>query len=124
MNLVVELTGAIVERSGQRFVQDVDLTVACGSWFGLIGANGSGKTSLLRSLAGRLPSPADHAGSVTRKWSRIVPLARCVSVSLLLRTSCRMRCADATFSNLSARTSMMSALAWENCMKRWALLRC
>ncbi|WP_294193082.1 ATP-binding cassette domain-containing protein [uncultured Sphingomonas sp.] len=55
MNLAVELTGAIVERGGRRVVQDVDLTIAPGSWFGLIGANGSGKTSLLRAVAGRLP---------------------------------------------------------------------
>ena len=46
MNLTVKLA----ERSGQRVVQDVDLTVAHGSWFGLIGANGSGKTSLLRAV--------------------------------------------------------------------------
>ncbi|GAA3720311.1 hypothetical protein GCM10022268_30740 [Sphingomonas cynarae] len=55
MNLAIELTSATVERSGWRVVQDVDLTVSSGSWFGLIGANGSGKTSLLRALAGRLP---------------------------------------------------------------------
>ena len=55
MNVAVELTAVAVERSGQRVVQDVDLTVAPGSWFGLIGANGSGKTSLLRAVAGRLP---------------------------------------------------------------------
>ena len=58
MNLPAELTGVNVERSGQCVVQDVDLTVAPGSWFGLIGANGSGKTSLLRALAGRLPFAA------------------------------------------------------------------
>jgi ABC-type multidrug transport system ATPase subunit len=55
MNLAIELTGATVERSGQRVMQDVALAVLPGSWFGLIGANGSGKTSLLRALAGRLP---------------------------------------------------------------------
>lgn len=55
MNGVVELTDATVERSGQRVVHGVTLTVSPGSWFGLIGANGSGKTSLLRALAGRLP---------------------------------------------------------------------
>lgn len=55
MNLAVDLTGAAVERGGQRVVQGVDLAVSPGSWFGLIGANGSGKTSLLRALAGRLP---------------------------------------------------------------------
>ncbi len=50
----IDLAAVAVERNGQRVVRDVDLTVAHGSWFGLIGANGSGKTSLLRALAGRL----------------------------------------------------------------------
>lgn len=51
----IQLTGASVDRSGTRVIHDVDLIVPAGSWFGLIGANGSGKTSLLRALAGRLP---------------------------------------------------------------------
>ena len=55
MNPVVHLAGATVERSGRPVVHGVELTVAHGSWFGIIGANGSGKTSLLRALAGRLP---------------------------------------------------------------------
>lgn len=55
MNPAVLLKGAMVERGGRRVVHAVDLTVTAGSWFGLIGANGSGKTSLLRALAGRLP---------------------------------------------------------------------
>ena len=55
MNAAVHLVGVTVERSGQRVVRAVDLRVAQGSWFGVIGANGSGKTSLLRALAGRLP---------------------------------------------------------------------
>ena len=45
-------TPAYVRTIAQHFV---DLTVIEGSWFGLIGANGSGKTSLLRALVGRLP---------------------------------------------------------------------
>lgn len=55
MNSAIVLKGAVVERGGRSVVHAVDLTVASGSWFGLIGANGSGKTSLLRALAGRLP---------------------------------------------------------------------
>ncbi|HEX8554475.1 MAG TPA: ABC transporter ATP-binding protein [Sphingomonas sp.] len=55
MNPALDLAGASVERGAQRVVRGVDCTVARGSWFGLIGANGSGKTSLLRALAGRLP---------------------------------------------------------------------
>lgn len=55
MSLIVQLAGASVERAGREVVHGVDLSVRRGTWFGLIGANGSGKTSLLRALAGRLP---------------------------------------------------------------------
>jgi ABC-2 type transport system ATP-binding protein len=55
MNPILHLAGASIERGGKYVVRDVNLTVRQGSWFGLIGANGSGKTSLLRAVAGRLP---------------------------------------------------------------------
>ena len=55
MTAAVALAGGAVDRGGRRVVRDVDLQVARGTWCGLIGANGSGKTSLLRALAGRLP---------------------------------------------------------------------
>lgn len=44
-----------VARDGVQAVRDISLSIASGSWFGLIGANGSGKTSYLRAVAGRLP---------------------------------------------------------------------
>ncbi|WP_226636915.1 ATP-binding cassette domain-containing protein [Brevundimonas poindexterae] len=55
MTAAVELFQASVERSGRRVIRPVDMAVPAGGWFGLIGANGSGKTSLLRAIAGRLP---------------------------------------------------------------------
>ncbi len=55
MTTAIHLTGASVDRSGTRVIHGVALIALAGSWFGLIGANGSGKTSLLRALAGRLP---------------------------------------------------------------------
>jgi ABC-2 type transport system ATP-binding protein len=58
MNPILRLEAASVERRGNLVVQRVGLTVTQGSWFGVIGANGSGKTSLLRALAGRLPFAA------------------------------------------------------------------
>lgn len=58
MSDAVHLVAAAVARNGHRVVHDVDLKVRRGSWFGLIGANGSGKTSVLRALAGRLPFAA------------------------------------------------------------------
>ncbi|GGO97310.1 ATP-binding cassette domain-containing protein [Stakelama pacifica] len=55
MTPAVDLRGASVLRAGNVAVDNVDLMVAPGTWCGIIGANGSGKTSLLRALAGRLP---------------------------------------------------------------------
>lgn len=55
MSAAVDLEGVTVERGGRTVVHGVNVAVPGGSWFGLIGANGSGKTSLLRALAGRLP---------------------------------------------------------------------
>ncbi|WP_404374036.1 ATP-binding cassette domain-containing protein [Sphingomonas sp. MMS24-J45] len=78
MNPIVQLHAASVDRGDTRVVHDVDLAIAPGSWFGMIGANGSGKTSLLRALGGRLPFAAgscriageelvlDRAGRATR----------------------------------------------------------
>jgi ABC-type multidrug transport system ATPase subunit len=47
-----------IERGGTVAVEGVDLAIDAGCWLGVIGANGSGKTSLLRALAGRLPIAA------------------------------------------------------------------
>lgn len=58
MTDAILICDAAVDRGGHRVVQAIDLTIVAGSWFGVIGANGSGKTSLLRALAGRLPFAA------------------------------------------------------------------
>lgn len=56
----VALDAVSVRRGRDVVVKNVGLEVRHGSWFGLIGANGSGKTSLLRAVGGRL---AIDAGS-------------------------------------------------------------
>jgi ABC-2 type transport system ATP-binding protein len=54
----IELRDMKVVRGRTAAVDKVSMTVSPGTWFGVIGANGSGKTSLLRALAGRLPGTA------------------------------------------------------------------
>ncbi len=59
-----EVVGAIVaeglsvSRGGEIVVRDISFEVPFGAWFGLLGANGSGKTTALMALAGRLPVDA------------------------------------------------------------------
>ena len=50
----IELGNLVVLRGATRAVNGVSLTLEAGRWTGIVGANGSGKTSLLRALAGRL----------------------------------------------------------------------
>ncbi|MBI2800454.1 MAG: ABC transporter ATP-binding protein [Gammaproteobacteria bacterium] len=58
---VIEARG-LTRRFGSRFaVVDLTLTVAAGEIHGLIGANGGGKTTTLRLLAGLLTPTAGHA---------------------------------------------------------------
>jgi ABC-2 type transport system ATP-binding protein len=55
MSDAVEAHGVTVRRGAVLAVDSVSLVVPKSTWFGVIGANGSGKTSLLRALCGRLP---------------------------------------------------------------------
>ena len=47
------LTSICVSNGGAELVSDTDLVLAHGRKYGLIGRNGTGKTTLLRALAGR-----------------------------------------------------------------------
>jgi ABC-2 type transport system ATP-binding protein len=50
----VEVRDLVVDRGATRAVDHVSVGAESGRWLGVIGANGSGKTSLLRAVAGRL----------------------------------------------------------------------
>ncbi len=50
----IKVTGLDVMRGRSLAVRGVSLEANFGKWLGIVGANGSGKTSLLRAIAGRL----------------------------------------------------------------------
>ena len=50
--MLLEATQVAIERGDRRLLSDVDLSVSGGDIWQLVGANGVGKTSLLRGLAG------------------------------------------------------------------------
>ena len=55
MTDAVTLADVVVMRAGKMVVCELSATIARGKWFGVVGANGSGKTTFLRAVAGRLP---------------------------------------------------------------------
>lgn len=56
MSAALHVEKLSVLRGATPAVRGVTLDAPAGAWFGLIGANGSGKTSFLRAVAGRLPA--------------------------------------------------------------------
>lgn len=71
--------GVGVRYDGRVALEGVDLAVAAGEWVALVGPNGAGKTSLLRALAGTVPSSGTVAvggrprrGMPRRRWARLV----------------------------------------------------
>jgi cobalamin transport system ATP-binding protein len=74
----LELRGVSVALGGRAVVDDVSLSVAAGQWAALVGANGSGKTTTLRAVAGFvrhgrvLVSGVDSAGLRRRERARLI----------------------------------------------------
>ncbi|MCK9822908.1 ATP-binding cassette domain-containing protein [Nocardioides cavernae] len=61
----VVVFGLSVGFPGRSVLTDVDLLAQPGRRIGLVGENGTGKSTLLRAVAGRLPSRAQVSGSIT-----------------------------------------------------------
>jgi ATP-binding cassette subfamily F protein uup len=51
---ILELEGLVIERDGKRLIDGLDLALRPGDRIGVVGPNGSGKTSLLLALEGLL----------------------------------------------------------------------
>jgi energy-coupling factor transporter ATP-binding protein EcfA2 len=74
---LLEATGVTLRRAGRTLLEDIDLTVRGGEVMLLSGANGAGKSSLARALAGH----AEAGGGITVSRGHI---RRAGSVALML----------------------------------------
>jgi zinc transport system ATP-binding protein len=60
----IEFAGVGLSLGNTRILEDVSFNVAAGTIHCIVGANGGGKTSLLRSLVGQMP----HTGRISINW--------------------------------------------------------
>ena len=61
---ILELKGVGLEIDGRRLVRDLDFILTKGERVGVVGRNGTGKTTLLRAILGELPDAARLDGEV------------------------------------------------------------
>jgi zinc transport system ATP-binding protein len=66
----IEIDGVSLTLGATRILQDVTFKIRAGTIHCIVGANGGGKTSLVRSLLGQMP----HSGRITIHWagSRVI----------------------------------------------------
>src|SRR3954463_11791604 len=70
--ILLDATDLAASRPGRQLFRDVSVTISSGDRLGLVGINGTGKSTLLRVLAGRA---APESGSIRRGQSaRVVML--------------------------------------------------
>ena len=60
----IEFVNVNLTLGNTRILQDVNFSVSAGEIHCVIGANGGGKTSLIRSMLGQMP----HTGNITINW--------------------------------------------------------
>jgi iron complex transport system ATP-binding protein len=67
---VVRLTELSIEREGTSIVSDVSWRVEAGQHWAMLGANGSGKTSVLSAIMGYLPATRGHIEVLGERYGR------------------------------------------------------
>lgn len=59
---MLEIEGLCVERNGRRVLNGLDWRVERGEWIGLVGANGTGKSTLMGAIVGLVTATAGRVG--------------------------------------------------------------
>ena len=57
---ILQVSGLSVNRSGVEVISDINLSVNCGEFVGIVGPNGAGKTTLILTILGILKPRKGH----------------------------------------------------------------
>ena len=74
MNTVVETQALCFAYGRHHVLRDINLTVASGNFYALLGRNGAGKTTLLKILAGLLLAQKGSSKTLGRDSAQLTPL--------------------------------------------------
>lgn len=66
--MVVDLVGVGMSRPGRELLDNVDLTIHQGDRVGIVGINGTGKSTLMGVISGRINPNGEPFGEA-RTWS-------------------------------------------------------
>ncbi len=113
MTALLETRDLSVRIGDRRVCDSLDLRIACGECWALLGRNGTGKTTLLHHLAGLR---RDHRGDILssgRNLAQLTPRSRAQRIGILLQHSNRGFGASVFDTVLSGRHPHLSGLGWE-----------
>ena len=114
MSCLLETRQLSVDIAQQRVCTGLDLEIAAGECWALLGRNGTGKTTLLHHMAGLRQ---DHRGSILLSGDEITeltPRARAQHTGILLQHSNRGFGANVLDTVLTGRHPHLATLAWES----------
>jgi ABC transport system ATP-binding/permease protein len=121
---VLELEGVSVTVDSRRLLDDVTWQLGPGDRVGVVGANGTGKTTLLNVLAGRsgsaAPRPAGHVitgstvrlGYLTQETAALDPDQRALEAAEQVRSSARVGKRELSASQLLDRLGLQGDRQW------------
>jgi len=80
---VIALESLAVGLGGRTFVRDIDARIAAGEFLAVLGPNGVGKTTLLRTICGIVPARAGHVELDGMALRSLAPAARARAIAFV-----------------------------------------
>ena len=122
----IEINNLGIQLGQVTLLDSVSMTMSAGLWHGILGPNGGGKSTLLKSIAGLMP----HSGTINMAWEheqapqigympQLAPFEQSLPISVLdyLRLNSQNRPVWLTFKKTKAINHIVELLGIENLLK-------
>lgn len=122
----IDITNLGIKLGKVTLLESLSTTMKSGLWHGILGPNGGGKSTLLKSIAGLMP----HTGSIAMTWEKakapaigympqLAPFEQSLPISVLdyLRLNSQNRPVWLSFKNTKAINQMVELLGIQGLLK-------